>query len=103
MVWHSQECPSCLRTPSPQHLPIYHLPSGVGAAGVAACSDSQVARSERDGGILEGRLLGLGAHLGPKDISPHLQPERGHLLPKIISQMWGELEHICLVAKSAPN
>ena len=51
VVWGSQEHSSCLRTPSPRHLLIYLPP--------AQWDDSQVAWTERDGGILEGRLLGL--------------------------------------------
>lgn len=51
VVWGSQEHSSHLRTPSPRHLLIYLPP--------AQWDDSQVAWTERDGGILEGRLLGL--------------------------------------------
>lgn len=54
VVWGSQEHSSCLRTPSPRHLLIYLPP--------AQWDDSQLAWTERNGGILEGRLLGLGAH-----------------------------------------
>lgn len=75
VVWGSQEHSSCLRTPSPRHLLIYLPP--------AQWDDSQLAWTERNGDILEGRLLGLGAHSEPKDTSPYPCQEREHLLPRI--------------------